>query len=115
MDSNSKGAHQLTESEEAALAPVVKKEIKMPFAFVEKYKQLYLKAYQNGKEARIGIGDYFRFYNTVRPHQAFGYRPPRDIFTFIPFEEPENGVIESLTTRTVGAAGHYLNLATLLS
>ena len=77
--------------------------------------EVYLKAYQNGKDARIGIGDYFRFYNTARPHQALGYRTPGDIFTSIPFDEPEKGVIESLTTSTTNAAGHYLNLAPLLS
>ena len=80
-----------------------------------KYEEVYLKAYQNGKDARIGISDYFRFYNTARPHQALGYRTPGDVFTSIPFEEPEKGVIESLTTSTIDAAGHYLNLAPSLS
>src|ERR1035437_3004844 len=45
-----------------------------------KYEEVYLKAYQNGKDARIGIGDYFRFYNTTRPHQALGYRTPGEVF-----------------------------------
>jgi len=80
-----------------------------------KYEEVYLKAYQNGKDARIGISDYFRFYNTARPHQALGYRTPGDVFTSIPFEKPETGVIESLTPGTTNAAGHYLNLAPLLS
>ena len=80
-----------------------------------KYEEVYLKAYQNGKDARIGIGDYFRFYNTARPHQALCYRTPGDVFTSIPFEEPEKGVIESLTPGITNAAGHYLNLAPLLS
>ena len=31
-----------------------------------KYEEVYLKAYQNGKDARKGISDYFRFYNTAR-------------------------------------------------
>ena len=79
-----------------------------------KYEEVYLKAYQNGKDARIGISNYFRFYNTARPHQALGYRTPGDVFTFIPFEEPEKGVIESLTTITIDTAGHDLNLASLL-
>ncbi len=39
-----------------------------------KYEEVYLKAYSGGEEARAGIGDYFRFYNTQRPHQALGYR-----------------------------------------
>jgi len=35
-----------------------------------KYEEVYLKAYQDGREARIGLGNYFRFYNTERPHQT---------------------------------------------
>ena len=38
-----------------------------------KYEEVYLKAYQDGRDARIGLGNYFRFYNTERPHQALGY------------------------------------------
>jgi putative transposase len=80
-----------------------------------KYEEGYLKAYQNGKDARIEISDYFHFYNTARPHQALGYRTQGDVFTSIPFEEPEKSVIESLTTSTIDAAGLYLGLAPLLS
>ena len=32
-----------------------------------KYEEVYLKAYTGGRDARIGIGEYFRFYNTERP------------------------------------------------
>ena len=83
-----------------------------------KYEEMYLKAYQNGKDARIGISDYFRFYNTARPHQALGYRTPGDVFTSIPFEKSEKGVVdvvESLTLVTTNTAGHHLNLVPLLS
>ena len=38
-----------------------------------KYEEVYLKAYQNGTEARKGIGAYLAFYNQERPHQALGY------------------------------------------
>ena len=31
-----------------------------------KYEEVYLKAYKNGRDARAGIGDYFRFYNDER-------------------------------------------------
>jgi len=51
-----------------------------------KYEEVYLKAYQNGKDARIGIGDYLHFYNNARPHQALGYRTPGDVFTSIPLK-----------------------------
>jgi len=76
---------------------------------------VYLKAYQNGKDARIGISEYFRFYNNARPHQALGYRTPGDVFTSIPFEELEKDVIECLPQGPIDTAGHYLNLAPLLS
>ena len=45
-----------------------------------KYEEVYLKAYQNVHEARMGIGAYMRFYNEERPHQALGYRTPREVF-----------------------------------
>ena len=45
-----------------------------------KYEEVYLKAYSGGREARAGIDDYFRFYNTQRPHQALGYRTPAEVF-----------------------------------
>ena len=37
-----------------------------------KYEEVYLKAYENGTEARKGIGAYLAFYNQERPHQAPG-------------------------------------------
>jgi putative transposase len=80
-----------------------------------KYEEVYLKAYRDGRDARICIGDYFRFYNTERPHQALGYRTPAEVFTSIPFEVTEGGMIESLTLGTMETAGHYLNLTPLLS
>lgn len=36
-----------------------------------KYEEVYLKAYQNGSEAKAGIKDWFQLYNTERRHQAF--------------------------------------------
>ena len=41
-----------------------------------KYEEVHLKAYANGLEARIGIGQWLRFYNDSRPHQALGYKTP---------------------------------------
>ena len=46
-----------------------------------KYEEVYLKSYRDGKEARTEIGEYFRFYNTERPHQVLGYRTPAEVFT----------------------------------
>ena len=45
-----------------------------------KYEEVYLKAYTGGRDARIGIGEYFRFYNTERPHQALEYQTPAEVF-----------------------------------
>lgn len=36
-----------------------------------KYEEVYLKAYQNGAQAKTGIKDWFHLYNTERRHQAF--------------------------------------------
>jgi Integrase core domain len=41
-----------------------------------KYEEVHLKAYANGLEARSGIGQWLRFYNERRPHQALDYKAP---------------------------------------
>jgi putative transposase len=45
-----------------------------------KYEEVYLHAYEDGREAKDGIGRYFRFYNDERPHQALGYQTPAAFF-----------------------------------
>jgi len=80
-----------------------------------KYEEVYLKAYQNGRDARIGLGNYFRFYNTERPHQALGYRTPAEVFTSTPVEATSTGMVESLTPDPVRIAGSDLNLVPILS
>jgi len=44
-----------------------------------KYEEVYLKDYAAVDEARTGLGDYFHFYNTARPHQGLGYRTPAEV------------------------------------
>ena len=51
-----------------------------------KYEEVYLKAYQDSREARIGLGNYFCFYNTERSHQALGYRTPAEVYSAIQIE-----------------------------
>ena len=80
-----------------------------------KYEEVYLKAYQDGRDARIGIGDYFSFYNTERPHQALGYRTPAQVFTSTPVEATSACMIESLTLDTLRTAEPNLNLVPILS
>ena len=85
-----------------------------------KYEEVYLKAYQNGRDARVGIGEYLRFYNTQRPHQALGYRTPAEVYS-CPAEDsamegagrgcsPKGDVVGYMTT-----AGPTLNLTANLS
>ncbi len=45
-----------------------------------KHEDIYLKAYADGHEARAGIGAWFAFYNTVRPHQAMRNRTPMAVW-----------------------------------
>jgi len=80
-----------------------------------KYEEVYLKAYQDGREARIGLGNYFCFYNIERPHQALGYRTPAEVFTSIPVEATSTGMVESLTPDPLRIAEPDLNIAPILS
>ena len=80
-----------------------------------KYEEVYLKAYQGGREARIGLGNYFRFYNTERPHQALGYRTPAEVFTSTMVESANGGMVESLILDPLGIAVPNLNLVPILS
>jgi putative transposase len=45
-----------------------------------KYEEVYLKAYQTVREATESLGNYFRFYNTERLHEALGYRTPLEVY-----------------------------------
>ena len=78
-----------------------------------KYEEVYLKAYADGRDARAGIGEYFSFYNTQRPHQALGYRTPGEVF----ISGSGGNVVTSPMTSTLGSirAVHDLNLASYLS
>ncbi len=80
-----------------------------------KYEEVYLKAYQDGREARIGLGNYFRFYNTERPHQALGYRTPAEVFTSTPVEATSTGMVESLTPDPLRIVEPNLNITPILS
>ncbi|MEG3174589.1 IS3 family transposase, partial [Sphingomonas sp. ZB1N12] len=49
-----------------------------------KYEDVYLNAYTSVPEARAGIGRYFAFYNSIRPHSALGTRTPDQVY----FDQP---------------------------
>ena len=53
---------------------------------IVKDEEVDLKAYRDGKDARVGIGEHFRFHNTERSHQALGYRTPAEVFISSPVE-----------------------------
>jgi len=45
-----------------------------------KYEEVYLRDYEDVREARESLGRYFEFYNCERPHQALGYRTPQEVY-----------------------------------
>ena len=45
-----------------------------------KYEYVYLQDIQTLQEARIGLRDYFRFYNHQRLHQSLDYRTPASVY-----------------------------------
>lgn len=45
-----------------------------------KYENVYLKDYETPRAARMGIDEYFNYYNGQRPHQSLGYRKPAEIY-----------------------------------
>ncbi len=45
-----------------------------------KYEEVYLREYENVRDAVRGLRQYFRFYNMERPHQALNYRTPHEVY-----------------------------------
>lgn len=45
-----------------------------------KYENVYLNDYATPREARLGLAEYFDFYNHQRPHQSLAYRPPASVY-----------------------------------
>jgi len=80
-----------------------------------KYEEVYLKAYEDGREARIGLGNYFCFYNAERPHQTHGYRIPTEVYSAISIESTNGDMVESLTLNPLRIAGSNLNTPPILS
>ncbi len=80
-----------------------------------KYEEVYLKAYQDGKDARGSLGEYFQFYNTERPHQALGYQTPAEMFASTTVEVASEGVLESLSPDPLRSAGPNLSKVSVLS
>jgi putative transposase len=49
-----------------------------------KYECVYLNAFETGSEARAVIGRWIDYYNTDRPHSAFGGRTPAEVHQGLP-------------------------------
>jgi putative transposase len=45
-----------------------------------KYEEVYLKDYQNIKDARMQTGEYIRKYNFERLHSALEYQTPGELY-----------------------------------
>ena len=45
-----------------------------------KYEDIYLKGYASLLELRLGLTEYFAFYNGERPHQSLGNRTPDAVY-----------------------------------
>ena len=45
-----------------------------------KHKDVYLKGYADGHDAKAGIAEWIGFYNTRRPHQALRNRTPIEVW-----------------------------------
>ena len=45
-----------------------------------KYEEVYLKDYQNYFEAKHQLSNYFKFYNTERPHQSLQNKTPLVVY-----------------------------------
>ena len=68
-----------------------------------KYEEVYLRAYESVREARVRIDAYMRFYNNERPHQSLGYRTPAQTYN------------EAQDQLSITAAADSLNRPLLLS
>ena len=45
-----------------------------------KYEEVYLKAYATVSDVRVGLGNYFRFYNGRRPHSSLERQTPDQVY-----------------------------------
>lgn len=80
-----------------------------------KYEEVYLKAYQDGRDARTSLSSYFHFYNSERPHQALSYQTPVKIFNSIKGESTPRGMLKSIIPDIPRIAGPTLNIPCILS
>jgi putative transposase len=59
-----------------------------------KYEEVYLQNYQTPRQARLGLTNYFHFYNHERLHQSLGYRTPATLY--LPATPPIAGPVATI-------------------
>lgn len=52
-----------------------------------KYENIYLHAYESGREARSGIGSWLHTYNSKRPHSSLDDYTPDEVYNGIPLKD----------------------------
>ncbi len=67
-----------------------------------KYEEIYLKSYEDIKEARSSIAAWIRFYNFDRPHQSLDNRTPWEVYQRI------NEIKEEFKTKAVDVTVSYV-------
>ena len=55
------------------------------------YEQVYIRSYNQPKEARASLARYLDLYNHRRPHQALGYRTPAEVYFGTPDHTTRRG------------------------
>jgi putative transposase len=50
-----------------------------------KYQYLYLRSFDNGTDLRLGLEEWFLFYNHERPHQTFDILTPNEVYNGLTF------------------------------
>jgi putative transposase len=92
-----------------------------------KHEDIYLKGYATMPEARLGLTEYFLFYNRERTHQSLDYRTPdatyrtasgggaRIVDKFKEQEKAQRGVETGAAPCRCGLTGDHLKLVSLLS
>ena len=65
-----------------------------------KYELVYLHAHESIRELKAALGEYFAFFNTVRPHQSLAYRTPDEVYFAMASQIPLAGACHRAVSRT---------------
>ncbi len=55
-----------------------------------KYECVYLRAFETGSEARVGIGKWIGYYNSNRPHSSLDGMTPDEVYCGLKKPRPES-------------------------